>query len=157
MFSINFKWFKLLISPLLFSLYCGSFLVFTTVAYFKWNPGVSLDPKENAEAALSHLRSKWKLYIIRNIWIHVWGLDSTEGALWLMKLLCKVAMNLLIKSQNVAWEKTPLVLWIPSPSKFITWQHLIWPVASLAGTWICPLETEKLLPMSLCWHGMGWS
>lgn len=49
----------------------------TTVAYSKWNPGVLLDPKENAEVALSHLGSKCKLYIIRDIWIHLWCLDST--------------------------------------------------------------------------------
>ena len=65
-------------------------------------PGVLLDPKKNAEAVQSHLRSKWKLYVIGDIWIHLQGLDSIEGALWLMKLLCTVAKSLLIKLQNVA-------------------------------------------------------
>lgn len=125
------------------------------VASSKPNPRVLLDPKKNAEVVQSQLRSKWKLYVIRDIWIHLWGLDSTEGVLWVMKLLCKVAMNLLIKLQNVAWEQTLLFLWIISPSKFITWQQLIWHTACLAGAWICPLDIKKN-PYQCHSAGMKW-
>lgn len=72
-----------------------------------------------------------------------------------MKLLCEVAMNLLIKLQNVAWEQTLLFLWIISPSKFITWQQLIWHAACLAGAWICPLDIKKS-PYQCHSAGMKW-
>lgn len=136
-------------------LYHGLFPLLTNVASSKQNPCVLLDAKENAEVLQSHLRSKWKLYVIRDIWIHLQGLDSDEGALWLMKLLCKTAMNLLIKLQNVAWMQTLLFLSITSPSQFITWQQLSWHRACLAGVWIWPLDIKKPYQCHSAGIGMG--
>lgn len=62
-------------------MYHDLFPLLVTVASFKQNLGVWLDLKKNAEVVQSHLRSKWKLYVIRDIWLPLQGLDSIEGAL----------------------------------------------------------------------------